>query len=407
MTPRRMLPPGSGVVTALLAGLTAITPLSTDTLLPGLPRIAQVFAAEVSRTQLVISAFLLGFAAGQLVYGPLSDRFGRRPVLLGGVGLYCAASLACAAAPSMAWLIAARGLHGIGACAGAVLVRAAVRDVHAGVRAARTLSLINTGMALAPILAPFIGSGMLAWFDWRGIFAALAGISAILLVASWGMLAETNVHRNPEAVRAGRLAGNFLAVLRHRAFIGYMLTLACSTGGLFAFHSGAPFILTGLFGLAPYQFGVSFALVMVGHLLGSALSGRLTVRLGIDRVLLVGLAFSLLGGASMVGLAWRGPAHVAAVVGPMAAVMFGNGMVMPNSTAGAILPFPRMAGAASALLGFLQMIAGSLAGIAMGHVHDGTSIPMATMIGAFSVAALLGFYLLIWRRPARRGLVEP
>lgn len=398
-TSRRL--PTERSLTALLAGLVALTPLSTDTLLPGLPRMAQAFGADVSRAQLIISGFLLGFAVAQLAYGPLSDRFGRRPVLLGGVGIYCVASLASAAAPSIAWLIGARLLQGIGACAGAVVVRASVRDVHAGVRAARTLSFINSGMALAPILAPFIGIGMLAWFDWRGIFAALAGISAVLLVASWGMLAETNIHLDSDAIRAGRLAGNYLVVLRHRAFMGYMLTLACATGGLFAFHSGAPFVLTGLFGLAPYQFGVAFALVMVGHILGSMLSGRLAVRLGIDRVLLLGLACSLLGGASMLALAWRGPMHVAAVVGPMAVVMFGNGMVIPTSAAGAILPFPRMAGAASALLGFLQMTVGSLGGIAMGRLHDGRPLPMAALVGGFGAAALAAFWLVIWRGGAR------
>lgn len=165
-------------------------------------------------------------------------------------------------------------------------------------------------------------------------------------------------------------------------------------------------MLTGLFGLAPYQFGVAFALVMVGHILGSMLSGRLAIRLGIDRVLLLGLACSLLGGASMVALAWRGPMHVAAVVGPMAVVMFGNGMVIPTSTAGAILPFPRMAGAASALLGFLQMTAGSLSGVAMGRLYDGTLRPMAALIGGFGLAALASFWLVIWRGGPRHRTAD-
>jgi DHA1 family bicyclomycin/chloramphenicol resistance-like MFS transporter len=256
-------------------------------------------------------------------------------------------------------------------------------------------------MAVAPILAPFIGSGMLAWFGWRGVFAALAGIGAVLLGASWVMLAETNPHGDPEAVRAGRLTGNYAAVLSHRGFLGYMLTVACSTGGLFTFHTGGPFVLIGLFGLAPSRFGVFFALIMVGHIAGSMLSGRLAMRVGIDRVLLIGLAVGLAGGASMAALAVGGAAHVAAVVVPMGAVMFGHGMVFPAGAAGAILPFPRRAGAASALLGFLQMIAGSLGGIVMGRLYDGTPRPMAALIAGFSAAGLIGFWALIWRRSPR------
>ncbi len=383
---------------ALLAGLSATGPLSIDMLLPALPRVTEAFAAEVVQGQFLVSAFLLGFGGGQLLYGPLSDRLGRRPVLLGGMALYTAASLACLVAPSLAWLIAARLAHGLGACAGPVLARAVVRDTHAGAAAARALAFVNAGLGLAPILAPLVGGAVLAWFDWRGIFAVLLGVGLALAAASGLMLAETNLHRDPGAHRPGRLAANYLSILRDRTFLGYLLTLACASGTLFAFLSGAPFVLIGLFGLTPSQFAMAFSGVMVGHIAGSLLSGRLALRASIPRVTLIGLAFLLLGGAAMAGLAWAGVAHAAAVAGPMAVIMFGNGLVFPSSMAGAILPFPRMAGAASALVGSLQMVTGFLVGIATGALHDGTSRPMAYLILGSAAAAAIAFRLGVWPR---------
>jgi MFS transporter, DHA1 family, multidrug resistance protein len=393
--------PDSAAVTALLAGLLAITPLSIDMPLPALPGLGRAFDADVAPAQLVVSVFLLGFAAAQLAYGPLSDRFGRRPVLLGGLGLYLGATVACVAAPSLEWLLAGRLVQGLGACAGPVLARAVVRDVHEGASGARVLSLATMGMSLAPMAAPIVGGLVLLVVDWRGIFAVLAVVGATLLGGVHRLLGETNVVRNPGAVDPGQLARNYGVLVTDRRFVGYVVTLMAGSVGLFTFISASPFVLVTVLGLPPHVFGLCFAAVNLGQLSGALLSARLTGRLGIDRMIAIVLALYVTGGLVMAGLSVAGVQHVAVVVGGMALYQLGNGMVMPNTMAGAIAPFPRMAGAASALAGFLQMLAGAAAGMAVGRLHDGTARPMALMVAGAAVAAAVGFALLR-ARPARR-----
>jgi len=394
--PRRTAPDGA-VLTAVLAGLVAITPLSIDILLPALPALGRAFDVDVARTQLVISVFVLGFGAAQLAYGPLSDRFGRRPVLLAGLGLYLAASLAATLAPSFAWLVGCRLAQGVGACAGPVLARAAVRDLHEGSRVARTLSFLAAGQALAPILAPVGGGLILLAADCRGLFVTLAAAGALLLAGVWALVVETNPRLDPAATRPGRLLRNYATIARHREFVGYTLTVSAGMVGLFAFLAGSPFVLIDLLGLAPHQFGFSFATVMLGQMTGALLSTRLAMSRGIQATVWLGLACYVAGGLLMAGLAWARVTHVAAVVGPMAVFMLGNGMVMPSGLAGAIGPFPQMAGAASALTGFVQMTVGAAASVAVGALHDGSPRPMATMLAASALGAALVFATLVPR----------
>lgn len=390
-------------MTALLAGLLAITPLSIDMPLPALPGLGHALGGGVARAQLVVSAFLLGFAGGQLAYGPLSDRVGRRPVLLGGLGLYLVATAACAAAPSLAWLLAGRLVQGLGACAGPVLARAVVRDLHEGARGARVLSLATMGMSLAPMAAPIVGGLVLLVLDWRGIFGVLALVGATLLVGVHRLLGETNLDRDATAVDPGQLARTYGMLATDRRFVRYVVTLMAGSVGLFAFISGSPFVLVGVLGLPPHVFGLCFAAVNLGQVSGALLSARLTVRLGIDRMIAAGLALYVAGGLVMAGLSLAGVRHVAVIVGGMALYQLGNGMVMPNTMAGAIAPFPRAAGAASALAGFLQMLAGASAGLAVGRLHDGTARPMALVIAGAAVTAALAFLLLPRAGSSRPG----
>lgn len=362
--------------------------------LPALPGLTRALGTTPARAQLVVSAFLLGFAAGQLGYGPLSDRLGRRRVLLGGIALYVAAGVACLAAPTFEWLVAARFAHGLGACAGPVMVRAVVRDLHEGARAARLLSLTATGSSLAPMLAPVIGAGVLLYADWRAIFAVLSLVGVVLLAGVHRLLPETHTDRDPTAVHPGQLVVNYLTIASHRTFARYALTLGAGALGLFAYISGAPFVLMSLYGLAPHLFGVAFAAVAMGQMSGALVSASLSVRLGIDATVRAGLV-SYVAGSLALALLWLfGVRHVAAVVAPMMLFMLGNGMVMPNCQAGAVLLFPRIAGAASALTGSVQMGAGALAGIALARLHDGTARPMTLMIVLAAAGALLAFTLL-------------
>jgi DHA1 family bicyclomycin/chloramphenicol resistance-like MFS transporter len=385
------LRPDSFALVCLLTALVAIGPLSTDLYLPALPAIAAAFQADSGEVQLTLSVFMGGFAVSQLIYGPLSDRFGRRPVLLGGLAVYVVASGLCLVAASIEQLIAARFLQALGGCAGPVLGRAVVRDVFGRDRAAQALSYMALAMAVAPAVGPVLGGYLQVWAGWTATFGVLAAIGLALLAAVTRYLPETNAYKNPQATRPGRLLANYALLARDPAYRGYVATQTCTFAGIFAFISGSSFVLVEAVGLSPDQFGLCFAIVVVGFMVGTFLSGRLTRRWGLDRMIRTGLALCLAGGVPMALLALTLPPSVPAVVAPMAVFMAGTGLVLPNAMAGAIGPFPRMAGAASALLGFVQMGGAALAGIAVGQLTDGTARAMAGAIALAAIGAALSY----------------
>jgi DHA1 family bicyclomycin/chloramphenicol resistance-like MFS transporter len=317
-------------------------------------------------------------------------------VLLGALALYLAAAVACAAAPSLEWLIVARLFQGFGACAGPVIARAIVRDVYDPLRGARVLSLAMLGMSLGPITGAMAGGGVVFAFHWRGVFVVLSILGALLLLATTAVLAETSTSAGHPSTVASPVH-DYRMLVTDRRFLAYVLTLAASSVGLFAWIAGSPFVLMTVFGLPAYLYGTAYAAVNVGQLGGASLSARLVVRLGIDRSIVVGLALYLAGGLTLAALLFGGARHPLAVIVPMAVFQFGNGLVMPNTVAGAIAPFPRAAGAASALAGFIQTGTGALSGVVLGRLHDGSAKPMALLIGVSAVAAALTFRLMVPR----------
>lgn len=388
--------PDTLVIAVLLTALVTVGPLSTDLYLPALPVLEQVFDTDVAAVQLTLSVFLVGFALSQLVYGPLSDRYGRRPILLGGVAVFVVASFACAVVDTIDQLIAARFFQACGACSAPVLSRAVVRDVFQREEAARMLSYIATAMAVAPAVAPMIGGWLTATYGWRANFLLLTGFGVVVLAGAAVLLTETNQHRDPRAINPARLIGNYLQLATRRRFLGYALCMAFVFSGIFAFISGSSFILIGHLHLSPVQFGLSFGVVVLGFILGSFASARLGVRLGIDRLVLIGTELAGLGGALGLGLALAGELNLAAVLGPLAVFMAGAGLTLPNAIAGAIAPFPTIAGSASALLGFIQMMVAATVGILVGLLHDGSPLPMmatifvVTLIGGAAYRGLIG-----------------
>ena len=392
--------PNSLAVTVLLSALVALGPISTDLYLPSLPGLARGFGVPVSEVQLTLSVFLAGLATAQLIYGPLSDRFGRRPVLVAGLCLYVIATLACMLAPSVPWLVMARFVQATGACVGPVLGRAVVRDVYGREGAARVLSYLSAAMALAPAIGPILGGFLEVSFGWRANFLALAIYGGAGLIATLAILPETNQHADPDAARPRRIVAGYRGFIGHRAYLGYALCCAFSYSGIFAFISGSSFVLVDVVGLAPDAFGFCFAAVVIGYIIGTILAGRLSRRHGIDRLIAVGARIAMLSGALLAGLAIAGAATTGlpgtlAIVLPMLVYMIGVGLVLPNSIAGAIGPFPRAAGAASALLGFIQMTLAAFAGIAVARFHDGSSVPMALGIAIPSLAIWLSHRMLV------------
>lgn len=388
--------PRSMIVTVLLTLAVALGPMSTDFYLPSLPSLVDYFATDVARVQLTLSVFLVGFAVGQLFYGPLSDRFGRRPVMLAGVAIFTLASVACMLATSIETLIAARLVQAIGACAGPVLARAVVRDVYGREGAARKLALIGAAMALAPLVGPVISGYLTVWYGWRSSFLVLTLYGAAIMAGISMALAETNPHRGA-TTSLGQMLRNYRTFLHSRAWVGYVLCNSATYAGLFAFISGSSFVFINVLGLPPHLFGACFSAVVAGYIAGAIYSARMVMRLGIERMVLTGTTICALGGLAMAGLALGGIETIWSVLGPMVVFAAGVGLVMPNSMAGAIGPFPTMAGAASALLGFIQMtIAAAIGiGVGVGATFDGSARPMAITVAITGIGGLAAYWLLV------------
>lgn len=357
------LRPASLAVIVVLTGLTGVTPLSIDMPLPALPGLAAALSAPAAQAQLMVGVFLGGFAVAQLIAGPISDRFGRRPTLLFGLALYLACSVACAVAPNLETLLGIRLLQGIAACSAPVVARAMVSDIHAGPAAQRAMSIVTAGMGFAPVLAPSIGAGLLEFTDWRGIFWTLAATGALLWVVVALALSESRPQSAaPSSLRIGSLISRYLRIGLDGRFLHYALPSMFAGGALFTFLSAATFALQEGLGVSTRHFGFMFGGVMLGFVSGATLSGAFSPKLGLDRSILIGISASTLGGWTMFGLWLGGAHHWAAIILPMCLVMFGMGILRPNSIAGAMGPFRDMAGAASALIGFMQMAAGATAG---------------------------------------------
>jgi MFS transporter, DHA1 family, multidrug resistance protein len=385
----------------ILGSLSAFGPLSIDMYLPGLPQLSRDLGASPSAIQLTLTACLTGLALGQLVAGPLSDRYGRRRPLLAGVAAYAVASALCALAPSVALLVLLRLVQGAAGAAGIVIARAAVRDLHAGDAAARffaTLMLVN---GLAPILAPVVGAQLLKVTDWRGVFVVLAAIGALLLSAVALGLRETLPAERRRAGGVRETATTLRRLAADRVFVGYALAAGLAFGAMFAYISGSPFVVQDIYGASPQGFSAVFAVNALGIVTAAQISGRLVGRVSPRRLLWTGLGLGATGGVALLVVVAVGGLGLAAVLVPLFAVVSSIGLVLPNASALALADHPTTAGSASALIGVLQFAVGALVAPLVGIAGKGTAVPMGVVIATLGVGAVVCLATLT--RPVARG----
>lgn len=391
--------PAARSLTPLLAALTALTSLSIDMSLPAMPQLQESFGASVSSAQLTLSIFLLGFALGQIVCGPASDRRGRRPVLLLGLGLFALAGLACAASVSLPMLVACRFLQGVGASVGPVIARAVVRDYYDARLGAAVLSQMTQVMIIAPLVAPTLGGYLLVHFGWPAIFLTLGGSGVLLLLACWRYLPETAGEGTEQegGGPVGALAG-LRALVAHKASTRYVLVVCFVYAGMFAYIGGSPFVLMDVFGVAEQNFGYYFAVTAAGLFVSATLNRKLLERHASPlSILSRGILVIFASGLCMAAAVWFGVGGLLGVMAPMVAYMFGQGLVMPNATAAAMAPHGRSAGVVSSVMGCLQTGGAALSGYLVGLFYNHTPLSLALTVAAFALLTLLASGLGVFR----------
>ena len=394
----------SWTVIAILGAAASITALAVDMTLPALPDIARTLQVSPTEAQLTISAFLIAYAGAQLVYGPLSDRFGRRPVLVSSLAIFVAASALCAAADSIDMLLLGRFCQGVGAAASMAIGRACIRDIY-GTSATGPMSWVMLIFGIGPILAPLLGGLIVGADGWQGVFICLLGIGAALWLVIFLFLDETNTRLNPDATRAGPILRNFAMLGRHRLFLGYALVTIGLYGSLFAMLSALPFILESRLAASPEDIGFSFAALMVGNGVGAFLSARLSVRLGTVALILTGATVMIVSAAAMIAAVSAGADGFAVYIGPLFGAMLGVGLSSPSLYAGVLVPFPTIAGSVSSLIGIVQFVSAAVLGAIAVALVDPAGLNLGFQMAA--QAALAAFAIAFVVRPALRRLDRP
>jgi len=370
----------------MLVALTAIPAFSINVFLPSMPGLAADLGTTGAMVQLAITLFLAMIGVGQLVYGPLSDRFGRRPVLLAGIAVYVLGSAACVAAPSIEALLFGRMVQALGGCAGMVLARAMIRDMHPGGKAASVLGYVTMAMALATMLAPGIGGLIEERLHWRWSFALVTALGALLLLAVWWRAGETLRQRAPLPSPTHMLAvyRQIAATLRFRVYGGYSVFLIA---GYYAYVAGAPHVVITLYGQRPTHYAAYYLISGTSYMLGNFLAGRLSERWGLDRMTLTGGAIALAAGALLIALTAAGVHHPLAVFCPVALGFVGSGLSQPSAMTAALDANPRYVGAGAGLLGAVQLAAGALASVVIGLTEGPSPMPFALLNGGLLILA--------------------
>ncbi|MDH6519496.1 DHA1 family bicyclomycin/chloramphenicol resistance-like MFS transporter [Streptomyces sp. SAI-135] len=396
------------LVTLLLGGLTATPPLAMDMYLPSLPEVTDSLRAPAATVQLTLTACLLGMALGQLVVGPMSDRWGRRRPLLAGLFVYVVATALCALAPNVEFLVGFRLVQGLAGAAGIVIARAVVRDLYDGVAMARFFSTLMLIGGVAPIVAPLIGGQILRVTDWRGVFVVLTVIGALLAALVWVRLPETLPAAERHTGGVADALHSMRRLLADLPFAGYMLTGGFAFAALFAYISASPFVVQEIYGASPQTFSLLFGVNSVGLVVVGQINGKVLVgRVGLDRVLGAGLLVVTAAAAALLLMTTGvfGEVGLLPVAAGLFVLMSAMGVTLPNAQSLALLRTRHSAGSASALLGTSSFLIGAVASPLVGMAGEDTAVPMAVVQLAAALVALVCF-MAMCRPWNRRATVE-
>ncbi|MEH6404361.1 MAG: multidrug effflux MFS transporter [Sneathiella sp.] len=396
----KALVPATFAYTCFLSATVALGPLASDMYLPAFPHLESLFSVSALEVQWTLSVYILGIAIFQLVYGPLTDRFGRKTVLILGLFVFIGASAACFFATSIEQLTFLRFLQSIGICAAMVIPRAMVRDLYEREEAAKQYSRIGSIMGLAPAIAPILGGYIVIYYGWQGIFLFLTLFAVAISFVVIFFVEDSLKHKDLSALRPAMILRNYYELLTHAEFMGYALTAALCFSGMFAFISGSSFVFINVFGVSTEHFGYYFGLVVTGFILGTLLGPRVTQAFGLRSSLRFGVMVSASGGLIMLLFTLGSFHHPLAIVLPMFVYNIGVGFVMPQCQAGAMAPFPEKAGAASALTGFFILGLSAAVGLIVAELYDGTQIPMVDIICVMGVGSFFFFMMTGFRAEA-------
>ncbi|MFK4542593.1 DHA1 family bicyclomycin/chloramphenicol resistance-like MFS transporter [Streptomyces tendae] len=392
------------LVTLILGSLTATPPLAMDMYLPALPEVTRSLSAPAATVQLTLTACLAGMALGQIVVGPMSDKWGRRRPLLAGLAVYVVATALCAVAPNVELLVAFRLVQGLAGAAGIVIARAVVRDLYDGVAMARFFSTLMLISGVAPVVAPLIGGQILRVTDWRGVFVVLVVVGVVLGVVVWARLPETLPVEERHAGGVGDTLRAMRGLLADRAFTGYMLAGGFAFASLFAYVAASPFVMQEIYGASAQTFSLLFGLNSIGLVVVGQINGKILVgRVRLDRVLGLGLVIVIAAATVLLLMSLGVFGEVG--LGPVAAVLFvlmsAMGISLPNTQALALMRVKTSAGSASALLGTSSFLIGAVASPLVGIAGEDTAVPMAVVQLVAAVVAL-GFLVTLCR-PSAKG----
>ncbi len=387
----------NALIYAALIAVSAIGPLALNMFMPSIPGLVTDLNTTAGMAQLTLTLYLIGTAVSQLVYGPLSDRFGRRPILLGGLVIFIFATIVCAYAPTIEILVAARLLQSFGGAAGMVLSRAIIRDLHEERAAASVIGYITMAWALAPMVAPVIGGYLDQYYSWRASFWLLTALGLFALALAALLLPETNQTTGAKSGES-RLSA-YQRLFTNKRFIGLVATLSFSTAVFFSFLGGAPFLTINYLGLTTLDYGTWYIIISLGYVAGNFIAGRMSQKLGTNTMIVGGMVISIAGATLAFVAAMSGQLNAALFFYPMAIIALGNGITLPNAMSATLSADPKAIGSAAGLAGFIQSMVGATAAQIVGIAQ--TTTPLIVIWFMFFGAILAGLsYWLIRREPS-------